>query len=330
MKAAVIGMGMVAQTHLSAIEASETVELAGVFVRDRAKAAGFPAFRSVEDIARDPSVDFAILLTPPSARLEIVQTLAAAGKPILMEKPIERSLAGAKTVVEASNTVPTGVVFQHRFRDVAEKLTDLIQSGALGDIAAAEIFVPWWRAQSYYDEPGRGTFAQDGGGVLITQAIHVLDLVCSLLGHVTSVQAMVRTTALHDMETEDFVAAGLEFASGIVGSLSATTASYPGGSETIRIHGTKGSAKLSRGVLEVNWQAGREEVFGQAAATGGGANPMAFTFAWHQAVIEDFAASLAEDRPARVTARDALHVHALIEALIRSSAEGKKVGVEHV
>ena len=141
---------------------------------------------------------------------------------------------------------------------------------------------------------------------------------------------MVRTTALHDMETEDFVAAGFEFASGAVGSFSATTASYPGGSETIRIHGTKGSAKLSRGVLEVNWQDGREEVFGQVAASGGGADPMAFTFAWHQAVIEDFAASLVEGRPARVTAHDGLHVHAVIEAMVKSSAEGRRMEVEHV
>ena len=184
MKAAVIGMGMVAPTHLAAIKAAADVELAGVFVRDPVKADGFPRFETIDEIAHDPSVDFAILLTPPSSRLEIVKTLAAAGKPILMEKPIERTLAGAKAVVEASRAVPTGVVFQHRFRDVAGKLYELVTSGALGDIAAAEIFVPWWRAQSYYDEPGRGTFAQDGGGVLITQAIHVLDLVCSLLGRV--------------------------------------------------------------------------------------------------------------------------------------------------
>jgi UDP-N-acetyl-2-amino-2-deoxyglucuronate dehydrogenase len=330
MRVALIGMGMVAPTHLAAIKASNLVDLAGVYVRDPSKAGNLPVFASVDEIARDSSVDFAILLTPPSARLEIVQTLAVAGKPILMEKPIERTLSGAKEIVAASQTVPTGVTFQHRFRDVAEKLAELISSGALGEIAATEIIVPWWRDQSYYDEPGRGTYAQDGGGVLITQAIHVLDLVVSLLGPVSTVQAMARTTALHDMETEDFVAAGLDFASGVVGSLSATTASFPGGSETIRVHGTKASAELSRGTLLVKWRDGREEVFGQVASSGGGANPMAFTHAWHQAVIEDFAVALSDARPARVTARDALQVHALIEALTRSSAEGRRIEVADV
>lgn len=330
MKVALIGMGMVAPTHLAAIEASDVVELAGVYVRDPSKAGELPVFSSVDEIALDTSVDFAVLLTPPSVRLEIVETLAAAGKPILMEKPIERTLEGAQAIVAASETVPTGVVFQHRFRDVAVKLSDMIEAGNLGEISATEIVIPWWRDQSYYDEPGRGTYHQDGGGVLITQAIHVLDLVMSLLGPIASVQAMARTTALHDMETEDFVAAGLEFASGAVGSLSATTASYPGGSEIIRVHGSKGSAELSRGVLQVTWRDGREEAFGQVAGSGGGANPMAFTYAWHQAAIEDFAQSLSDARPARVTARGALAVHALIDALTRSSAQKRQVAVSHV
>jgi UDP-N-acetyl-2-amino-2-deoxyglucuronate dehydrogenase len=102
MRVALIGMGMVAPTHLAAIKASNLVDLAGVYVRDPSKAGNLPVFASVDEIARDSSVDFAILLTPPSARLEIVQTLAVAGKPILMEKPIERTLSGAKEIVAAS------------------------------------------------------------------------------------------------------------------------------------------------------------------------------------------------------------------------------------
>lgn len=330
MKVALIGMGMVASTHLAAIEASGIVDLAGVYVRDPAKAGGLHRFGSVQEVADDPTVDFAILLTPPSTRVEMVTTLARAGKPVLMEKPIERSLAGARAVVAACAGISTGVVFQHRFRQDVSRLASMLRAGDLGEVAMAEIIIPWWRPQSYYDEPGRGTFAQDGGGVLITQAIHVLDFVMSLLGPVKAVQAMARTTALHNMETEDFVAAGLEFASGVVASLSATTASFPGGSEVLRIHGSQGSAQLSGGALEVKWRDGSTAEFGDAGGSGGGANPMAFTHAWHQGVIEDFATSLSEGRPARVTAQEALSVHALIEALLASSTQGRRVEVENV
>ena len=330
MRVAVIGMGMVAPTHLAAIADAKDVQLAGVFVRDPAKAKDLPVFASIHDIAQDNAVDFVILLTPPSARLEIVKTLAAAGKPILMEKPIERSLQGARDIVEAAQSIPTGVVFQHRFREVSEHLTQLVKSGELGSIAAVEIAVPWWRDQSYYDAPGRGTYAQDGGGVLITQAIHTLDLALSILGPVKRVQSMARKTALHNMEAEDFVAAGLEFASGAVGSLTATTASFPGGDESITVHGTKGSARLTSGELHLHWQDGRNDTFGAVATSGGGADPMAFSHAWHQAVIEDFAASLSQARPARVTARDALQVHALIDALTTSSAQGQITEVSNV
>ena len=105
-----------------------------------------------------------------------------------------------------------GIVLQHRFRAVAERLADRLASGALGTIAAVHIAVPWWRPQGYYDEPGRGTYARDGGGVLISQAIHTLDLALSLAGPVDEVVAVAGTTALHRMEAEDFVAAGIRFA----------------------------------------------------------------------------------------------------------------------
>lgn len=330
MRVALIGMGMVAPTHLSAINDANDIDLAGVFVRDPSKAGDLPVFASVDAIATDPAVDFVILLTPPSGRLEMVKTFTQAGKPILMEKPIERTLEAARDIVEASKNVPTGVVFQHRFREVSERLTVMVRNGDLGDIAAVEINVPWWRDQSYYDAPGRGTYAQDGGGVLITQAIHTLDLALSILGPVTCVQAMARKTKLHTMEAEDFVSAGFEFASGAVGSLTATTASFPGGAESIVVHGTKGSARLTSGELMLDWQDGRTEVFGAAATSGGGADPMAFSHVWHQAVIEDFADSLRHVRPARVTAKDALRVHALIDALTTSSATGQITEVSHV
>lgn len=344
MRIALIGLGMVARTHVRAIAAlGDKCRIAGVLStsQDRAQAfldenwADLPTrpkvYRDVAEIARDPEIDFVVICTPPNARRNLVETLAGAGKHILMEKPIERTLSSARAIVDICEThnVELGIFFQTRMRASAARLRETLDTGMLGEISVVEIAVPWWREQAYYDEPGRGTFARDGGGVLISQAIHTLDLALTFTGPVQRVQAMARTSSLHGMEAEDFVTAGLEFASGAIGSLVASTASFPGQAESIVLHCQKGSATLKAGLLELVFHDGRIEHFGEESGTGGGADPMAFTHEWHQAIIEDFVLALREGRsPTRSTGRDGLKVHALIEALIRSSNEERAVAVE--
>ena len=340
MKAALIGLGMVAETHVRALAAARGVRLAGVLSRDADRARAFarkvapvtgtapPVYDGLEALAAS-DVDFVCLCTPPDARVEIVETLARAGKPILMEKPVERTVRAATRIVETCEAagVPLGIVFQHRQRAGARALAELVAGGRLGALAAVEIAVPWWRPQSYYDAPGRGTLSRDGGGVLLSQAIHTLDLALSLAGPVARVQAMTRTTRLHAMETEDFATAGLDFESGAVGSLLATTAGRPGRTESLALHGIEGSARLVGGDLRVDWADGTSERTGEAAASGAGADPMGFTHDWHRAVIEDFADALREGRPPLSPGRAALHVHAVIEAIVLSSREGRAVQV---
>jgi predicted dehydrogenase len=338
MRVALIGLGMVSRTYADAIRNSDAVELAGVCARSEASRETFLSANAdlaavamtVEEIAADPGIGFAILTTPPNARAEIVGKLAAAGKPILMEKPVERTLAGATRLVELCEAkgVPLGIVLQHRARPVVAELRRVM--GDLGPLMAAEVSVPWWRPQAYYDEPGRGTYARDGGGVLISQAIHTLDLMLTLTGPVVSVNAMVATTDFHRMEAEDFVCAGLRFATGAVGQLFATTASFPGRGETITLHFRRGSVRLEAGVLRIDRQDGTGESIGQAAASGAGADPMAFTSNWHRAVIEDFADAVATGRPPLVPGRAALEVHRLIAALERSGERGGDVLLEEV
>lgn len=334
---AVIGLGMAAKPHLEALAQPDSpVRVTGIFNRGRARSEevsaryGYRIFDSIEAIAQDTQTDGVILLTPPDNRLGIVTTLAKAGKHILMEKPVERTLDAASALVslcEAEN-VRLGIVFQHRFRAGARCLTELVRQGALGQIALVRVEVPWWRDQSYYDAPGRGTFARDGGGVLISQAIHVLDLMISLAGPIDSVQAMVATTRSHRMEAEDFAVGGLHFASGAIGSIVATTATYPGSAESIVLDGTAGTAILRAGELRVFLRNGGEETVGDMSGTGGGADPMAFPCDWHRDLIADFAAAVAEDRAPVIPGRDALHVHALIEAIVESSRQqGKRVPV---
>ena len=336
MQVALIGVGMVAQTHVAAIAATgKKVQLRGILSRDTARATAFAhkigdqfgstpqVYESIAAIAGDPEIDFVILCTPPNARAEIITALAMAGKPILMEKPIERSHAAALKIVETCETagVPLGVVFQHRKRESAELLAARLLAGAFGKPHLLEISVPWWREQSYYDEPGRGTYARDGGGVLISQAIHTLDLALSMASPVVKVQALASTTGMHTMESEDFVTAGLVFEDGMIGSVVASTASYPGGVETIRIHCENASATLRAAQLEISWRDGRVEVIGEAGGTGGGADPMAFTHEWHQAIIEDFADAITQNRAPIASGRASLAVHKVIDAMVASSRQ---------
>ena len=332
MKLALIGLGMVSGTYLDAVKNSPGLEITQVCASSPARGAAFLSehawlraqVATVEEIAAS-DVDFVLLTTPPNAREGILRRLVASGKPVLMEKPVERDLPRATALVERCEAadVPLGIMLQHRARPVVADLRAVLPD--LGPLRMVEVNVPWWRPQSYYDVPGRGSYARDGGGVLISQAIHTLDLMLSLTGPVTEVTAMAATTGFHRMEAEDFVCAGLRFEGGAVGQLFATTASFPGRGEVITLHCAEGSAHLEAGVLRIERQDGTTEVVGQAASSGAGANPMAFTSDWHRHVIEDVARALRDGRPPLVPGRAALQVHALIGALERAAREGRKV-----
>ncbi|ODT66508.1 MAG: oxidoreductase [Pelagibacterium sp. SCN 63-23] len=333
----VVGAGMAAKPHALALNAlRDQVAVRGVWRRDRAALDAFcvehnfPAAASYEAMLADPEIEAILILTPPNAREEIVAAAAAAGKHVLMEKPVERSTAVAERIVSACQAagVTLGIIFQHRFRAASKALAAKVASGQLGPLHVVHLVVPWWRPQQgYYDKPGRGSFAQDGGGVLITQAIHSLDLMLSLTGPVKAVTALAATTGLHQMETEDFVAAGLEFEAGAVGAMMATTANFPGGPECLTLNFEKASAVLTGGNLTLNWFDGRTETVGEASSSGGGADPMAFPYDWHMAQIADFADALNQGRQPISTGRSALTVHRLIDALLRSSREGRRVEI---
>lgn len=335
-KVGVIGTGMASLPHGKSLAAlSGMVEVCGVYSpssqrREKFSSTfGFPSVGEIEAITGNSDIEFVLLLTPPNARLEIVEQLAASGKHILMEKPVERTLQAATRIVEIceANDVQLGIVFQHRFRDASMALKKHLPE--LGNIYTAEVTVPWWREQSYYDEPGRGTLARDGGGVLMSQAIHTLDLLLSFIGSVESVTAMHGTSGFHQMECEDFVTGGIRFTSGTLCSLHASTASYPGGSESITLHGEHGSALLAGGELTINFRDGRQIHVGEESTSGGGADPMDFPHIWHQRLISRF---LSQSKSASATAltdfpdgRSSLQVHALIEALIQSGTEHTRV-----
>lgn len=339
-----VGLGMVAETHLRALaDLREDLTLTGILARNPDNARRV-ADRIESELGLAPQVltsgeeiaglapDFAILATPPSARLPLTELLASAGIPILAEKPLERDFVAARQIVDLCEEagVALGAVFQHRARAASKAALDRVRDGRVGAVHLVEIVVPWWREQAYYDAPGRGTYTQDGGGVLITQAIHTIDLALRLAGPVRSVLAMTATSAFHRMEAEDVAVAALEFSSGAIGWLTATTASFPGASERIVLGCADATLRLEAGTLQIDWRDGRAEEIGAEAETGGGADPMAFTHAWHRDVIADFAASLKSGGQPMATATEALESHALIDAIQLSAREDRRVQLPEI
>lgn len=327
---AVIGLGPASQPHSkSLLDLADRTEVRWAVSRsaERAKAFAypFPTSTDLDAVLADPRVDAAIVLTPPSSHLEVAARCLEAGKHVLVEKPLElTSERGQRLVDSARRSGKTfAVVLQHRFRPASLRLKAALDGGELGGIEAAFLSVPWWRPQSYYDEPGRGTMARDGGGVLLTQAIHSLDLFRSLVGISRVVAAQSRTTALHRMETEDYVSALLETGSGAPATLVTTTAAYPGYPERIEITGTKGFAALIGGRLRIAFLDGREEIVEAEGSTGSGANIMDFPHDAHRAVITDFLDAIAEGRDPVVTGEEALASQRLVDEILQVAKQAR-------
>lgn len=346
MGVALVGLGMVSATYVEALaKLGGVLHVAGVMGSQYSSGKSFvdthgetlsdnrgrvpKIYTSVDELVTDKSLGFVIVTTPPNARQTLVSQIASAGIPILMEKPVERTLAAAEelVIICEKHKVPLGIMLQHRVRPSATALMELLSDGKAGELRAVEIMVPWWREQSYYDQAGRGSYARDGGGVMISQAIHTLDLALQFTGPVKSVMAMTSTTGFHHMESEDFVSGGIDFENGAVGTFFGSTASFPGRTEQIILHYQLMTASLTSNLLEIQWQDGRTDTIGEQAASGAGADPMAFTSDWHGAVIEDFAAIVKRGGVPKITGRSALHVHALIDAFERSGRSGKRCPV---
>jgi predicted dehydrogenase len=323
---ALVGLGPAALPHLRSLQdLNDRIELRYAFARDprvdRIQPYTGPVrlTDSLELILRDHEVQAVIVATPPSTHLEICERFFAAGKHVLLEKPLELNLERGTRLLELATLagLQLGVVLQHRFREASQVLQKLLMDGRLGEIQAASVRVPWWRSQAYYNEPGRGTFARDGGGVLLTQAIHTLDLFRALVGVQSVKSAVVRQTQLHKMETEDHVSALLVLGNGAPGELMATTAMYPGFPETIDIIGTLGSARLTGGNLQVHFLEGAPVIIGSEGGTGSGANPMDFSHEPHRELITDFMQAISEKRAPSVSGAEALKTQALISELLR-------------
>ncbi len=333
----IVGLGMAVTPHARGLmDLAEEVEVAYAYSPSPQRRAAFaerfpfPLSDSLEPMLADPTVAAVLVLSPANTHLEIASRCAAAGKHVLLEKPIEITTARAEQVVAACRDagVTLGIVLQHRFRPAGMRLAERIASGDLGDLVGCSTIIRLWRPQSYYDEPGRGSFTRDGGGVLISQGIHTLDLMLSLAGPIVEVGGYALTSPVHRMETEDMVAAAVRFANGAIGTIDATTAAYPGFPERIEMVFRQGTASLAGPSLQIAWQDGRRETVETDNGAGGtGADPMAFPHDYHRAVMADFLQAIRSGGQPKVTGVEALKVHRLIDALIETGRTGGRVAV---
>ncbi len=323
---AIVGLGPGSEPHLASLAALDglaelrwAVTKSGRVQAPRVLPAHTRLTPDLAEALSDPEVTAVVVATPAHTHLAIARQSLAAGKHTLVEKPLDVSLSKAEELVAfaESSGICFGVVLQHRFRPAAMRLEELVRSGSLGEIQAGVLQVPWWRSQSgYYDLAGRGTLARDGGGVLLTQAIHALDIFRNLVGVRRVVASQVRTTAIHRMETEDFTAALLTLGNGAPGVLIATTAMYPGRPETLELIASRATATLVGGNLRVDFHDGRSEVVEGDAKSGSGDSIMDFSPAAHIELHRDFLDAVRHRRPPRVSGSDALATHRLIEQIL--------------
>jgi UDP-N-acetyl-2-amino-2-deoxyglucuronate dehydrogenase len=244
----IIGCGAIGPTHAEAIAKIDGSELAGVcdIVGERASKLGdkfgVPAFTTLKPLfAR---CDAVCLCIPSGYHAQIGAKAATAGKHVVCEKPVDVSYRNAERLIKTcrEKKVKLTVISQHRFANAIQEVRNAAQNGGLGKLISGDMFNPWYRTQAYYDSGDwRGTWKLDGGGCLMNQGVHYVDMLQWIMGGVKSVQAIMRT-ATHNIEVEDLAYALIEFKNGAIGMIHGSTASYPGFAERLEIHGAYGTA----------------------------------------------------------------------------------------
>lgn len=316
MRVGIIGTGAISSKHALAYRnigfeistcTNNTASKGQVF----AAAHGAEYVATVEELCAHPQVDYVDLCTFPDFRLQVVKLCAQNGKHLLVQKPMAIDLATAREMVSiaAGAAVQLGVVSQHRFDDSTLFLRRAIQEGRLGRIIQADAYVKWYRSAEYYSRPIKGSWHVEGGGALITQAIHQIDLLLYLLGPVTRVYGEWQLGALHHIESEDVVNAVLRYANGATGVIQASTAFWPGYPERIEIHGTKGSAVVTGDRLTI-WDVRDDEGEPapiEAQVASGASDPMAISVVPFERQFLDFAEACLQGRPPLCSGVDGYH-----------------------
>ncbi len=305
----IIGPGSIAHLHSKAITQAGA-ELVAVYGRDEEKSKefslqyGIQAFTDLEAFLSCNDIDAITIATASGTHLEIGAQAARQGKHILCEKPLEVTPQRADELIKvcAENNVRLGVFFQARFDECTRLAKEAIMSGRLGKILLASCQMRWYRSQEYYDSAAwRGSWALDGGGCLMNQGIHTIDLLLYLVGNPTIVSALQGPVTHKRIEVEDNLCAVVRFQNGAIGTIEASTSCSPGFPRRIEISGEKGSIGIEGNSI-VRWEFAEqqpedEEVMTAGdASIGGAADPKAIDVAGHRMVVEDFVENIRANR----------------------------------
>jgi UDP-N-acetyl-2-amino-2-deoxyglucuronate dehydrogenase len=340
----IVGLGLIADFHAKAIQAisggrsslvaccSRSAEKAQEFE----KKYGCTGYTDIEKFLAHPGLDIVSLCTPSGAHLEHSLAAAEAGKHVIVEKPLEITPERCDKVIAACESAKVSLagIFQSRFSEVAGIVKRAVDQGRFGTLVLGDAYVKWFRSQEYYDDGGwHGTQSLDGGGALINQSIHAIDLLQWFMGPVDSVQAFTGTVGHKRIEVEDNAVAALRFRNGAFGVIEGSTSVYPGFLKRIEISGTKGSVILEEETLKA-WDFAESlpedekirKKFGAGTETGGGAaDPGAISFEGHRRQFEEFITSLEQGRSPLVDGREAKKAVEIIQAIYTSAHKGTQV-----
>lgn len=352
---ALIGCGAIAPTQAQALKEiprlarlTKCVDLVDERARAFAEKFGLVVATWAEVLA-DPEIDVVTLCTPSGHHGELAAAALLAGKHVVLEKPMEVSVAACDSLLAARRATGRhlAVISQHRFDPASQTLRQLMDARALGRLVAVDVAIPWYRTQEYYDSGDwRGTWALDGGGCLMNQGVHTVDLMLWLCGPVKEVYARIATAAHERIEVEDLACATLTFANGALGTLLASTAMYPGFPARLGLFGTEGSALLQGDELHTIAIRGSETFTGKTAsahalqvATGGTRSAVHHASAglsttepqawkWgdaHRAQLVDFVNAVRQNRPPLVDGSAGRAAVELIHAVYASARTGLPV-----
>jgi UDP-N-acetyl-2-amino-2-deoxyglucuronate dehydrogenase len=336
----IVGAGVIAGFHARAIGDLPNAKLAGVCDPVREKAAaladkfGCRVFKDYDEMARSGEVDVLTIATPSGLHLGPVVAAAENKKHVVCEKPLEITLERIDRMIAAHKKAGTllGGIFQNRFKDAMQPLRQAAAEQRFGKITSAVVCVPWWRTDAYYTNTWHGTWKLDGGGALMNQAIHTIDMLCDLMPPVESVMGFADHVGHPQIETEDTAVAALRFTTGAMGLIYGTTASWPGRFMRFEITGTAGTAVYEEDSLTV-WKFLNEKPedkdiiarFGTVKGTGGGSDPAAINYENHTRNFRAFLDALDKGADFEITGAEARKSVQLILAIYKSAQEKRLV-----
>jgi UDP-N-acetyl-2-amino-2-deoxyglucuronate dehydrogenase len=349
-RCAVVGLGAIGPTHIEAITKIENAELYAVCDLNREKADniaeswGCKAYYDFDEMLKDEKIDLVHICVPSGLHAELGVKAAAAGKNILVEKPIDVTLEAADRLIAACAKagVMLSCISQHRFDDAMIQAHAALEKGLFGKLTFGGSHTKWYRSQEYYDSGDwRGTWALDGGGALMNQSVHYVDMLQYMMGEVDEVTAYCATLAHERIEVEDVAAAALKFKNGAIGLLEGNTAAFPGYCTRLDIFGTDGGIIIEDDkVRERKFRAegeGETGFYGSAShqleetegeAGDNGASSALIGIGSHQRQIQDVVDALQQGRAPKVTGRDARNPLAIILAVYESAKLGHAVKVK--